>query len=141
VDGCVLPVSSPTVESFSNTGTGIHGNGSMSPQRLKSGEYSEEWYRLEIIKAYKSVGCTVVNFSQSRRTHQTPGIPDLKVYHCKTGKTWWHEVKRPGGRQSVHQRAFQAMCEACGEAYYLGELDAAKEALIEQGIALEKKQA
>lgn len=37
--------------------------------------------------------------------------------------------KRPGGKQSEHQRAFQAMVEACGEAYVLGGVDALLEYL------------
>ena len=84
---------------------------------------------------YASAGCEVVRFSQARATQQTPGIPDRKVYHRPSGCTFWFEVKAQGGQQSKHQRAFQAMAEACGETYVLGGLEAAEAQLIAMGLA------
>ena len=100
--------------------------------RLKTGERSEESYRLEIKAAYEAIGCVVVNFSQARRSRQTPGIPDLKVYNGE--HTWWHEVKRPGQTQSPVQKQFQAMAEAAGELYVCGDYDAMAWALRYYGL-------
>lgn len=89
-----------------------------------------------------SLGFTVIRFSQARATMQTPGIPDRRYYRPPREKTsrqnalgptnatadipregglslWW-EAKREGGKQSPFQRAFQELCEACGETYLVG---------------------
>ena len=84
------------------------------------------------IQLYEKVGCLVLKFSQPRKTMQSYGIPDLKVYNLRHGKTWWHEVKRPKGKLSDHQKKVREMAIACGEAHYVGGLDAAKDALAEQ---------
>jgi len=102
-------------------------------QRLKSGELSEESWRQKLKHDYELIGCTVVNFSQSRASRQTPGIPDLKVY--KGEHTWWHEVKRPGQTQSPAQKQFQEMAEAAGELYVCGDYDAMAWALKYYDIA------
>jgi len=81
------------------------------------------------------MGCSVVSFSQPRKTMQTPGIPDLKIYF--KDHTWWHEVKTEGGRQSADQKAFQAVAEAAGERYVLGGVEAAVQILRELEIKVE----
>ena len=80
---------------------------------------------------YRVCGVRVISFVQTRKTMQTPGIPDLKLYHEKSGLTWWHEVKRPKGKQSRAQKEFQELAEACGEEYLIGGYDAAIDKLRE----------
>jgi hypothetical protein len=46
------------------------------------------------------------------------GFPDLIVL-WPDRPTWWIEAKSATGRQSDHQRQFQAWCEAAGEIYIL----------------------
>ena len=65
----------------------------------------------------------VVRFSQPRHTMQSAGIPDRKYYNVARGLTLWFECKKPGGTQSLAQKQFQQMCEACGETYVLGGVD------------------
>lgn len=97
-----------------------------------------------IRKLYRTAGCVVVSFSQPRRTKQTPGIPDLRIYDTKTGTAWWHEVKRQQGpgwtyvqtKQSDAQRLFQARAEACGEEYLIGARDVAYRKLRDLGRIL-----
>ena len=84
------------------------------------------------IKLYEQLGCEVMKFSMPRKTMQTFGIPDLKVYYRPKKKTWWHEVKGPNGKLSTHQEFIRTLTTACGEAHYVGGLDAAKQALEEQ---------
>ena len=45
------------------------------------------------------------------------GLPDLQA--VKDGKTVYIEVKRPGGRQSEHQKRFQRDIEKHGGQYIL----------------------
>lgn len=85
--------------------------------------------------AYERLGCFVANFSQGRKTRQTPGIPDLYVFppgrpdqvraaavgHAQLALApWWHETKRPGEKQSLEQVEWQRRCENRGVAYVLG---------------------
>lgn len=102
----------------------------------------------ERVKAvYRAVGCVVASFSQGWRpggkrhatTRQTKGIPDLYVFPpvryrepfdgCRVPVTplapFWHETKRPGGKQSPEQLAWQRECEARGVGYVLGGVDEA----------------
>lgn len=88
----------------------------------------------DVVRAYEAVGCRVVSFSQGRRTRQTVGIPDLKIYCARLRLTWWMEVKAGDGKQRSAQRAFQAMVETCGETYVLGGLDAALVQLRRLGL-------
>jgi hypothetical protein len=47
------------------------------------------------------------------------GFPDLIVLWPAPRPAWWVEVKSAVGKQSEHQRQFQAWCEAAGEVYIL----------------------
>lgn len=47
------------------------------------------------------------------------GFPDLIVLWPAPRPTWWVEAKSAEGKQSDHQRQFQAWCEAAGEIYIL----------------------
>ena len=75
----------------------------------------------------QKAGFTVIRFSQARKTKQTPGIPDRRYYRRPRANSsalivWW-EAKSSSGKQSAHQKAFQAMAESCGEAYVCGTDD------------------
>jgi hypothetical protein len=50
---------------------------------------------------------------------QTPGVPDLIVFHPTRG-LFFVECKRPGGRQSNAQCEFQLYCAAARIPYILG---------------------
>ena len=84
------------------------------------------------INLYEKVGCTVLKFSQPRKTMQSYGIPDLKVYNTRLGKTWWHEVKKPKGKLSEHQERVRELALLCGEAHYTGGVNAAIDALNDE---------
>jgi hypothetical protein len=95
----------------------------------------EKEEELRIDRLYKALCLKVVRFSQPRRTMQTEGIPDRKVYVERKGLTYWHEVKRPvGGKQSEAQKKFQEMAERCGETYVLGGYNAAYDHLVAIGV-------
>ena len=47
------------------------------------------------------------------------GMADLQA--LKDGRSVWIEVKRPGGRQSDYQKAFQSTVEAAGLEYVLAK--------------------
>ena len=90
------------------------------------------------INVYEQFGCEVLKFSQPRKTMQSFGIPDLKVYNVRHGRTWWHEVKRPKGKLSAHQLRVRELAVLCGEAHYTGGVNTAIEALnSECGMRLE----
>ena len=95
----------------------------------------EKGVQYDVKRAYEAVGCFVANFSQARASKQTPGIPDFYVSPpLLRGAPWWHEVKRPKGKQSVQQRAWQQMCEVRHVAYVCGGVQEALEHLREIGV-------
>lgn len=100
-------------------------------QAPEKGDYEACW------QLYRTFGCDVYRFAQARASKQTPGIPDLAVYHMETGEFWWHEVKTERGRQSDGQRVFQYRAQTCGQRYVLGGYEAALETLLELGVAEE----
>ena len=71
---------------------------------------------------------------------QTPGIPDLLIFH-RAGLWWWHEVKRLQGPryktvaygQTGPQKQFQVLVEAAGHTYICGSRDVAIKMLEEIG--------
>ena len=89
----------------------------------------------------KSLGWSVIRFSQPRNTMQTLGIPDRRYYPPDTGDraipiyAFWMEVKREGGKQSPHQAKFQAVCEAAGDNYVLGGVAELVKYLNDAGIS------
>jgi hypothetical protein len=96
-----------------------------------------------VIRLYESVGCYVARTSPGRKggTFQTPGIPDLYVFpplqfvrFDGAGAPFWHETKRPGGKQRPGQVQFQGRCADRGVRYVLGGLEEARRALIEIGL-------
>ena len=91
----------------------------------------------------KSLGWTIVRFSQARATKQTRGIPDRRYYPPKDApaiapEVWplafWFECKKSGGKQSVYQAEFEKMCTSAGDHYVLGGLKELAQYLREQGI-------
>ncbi len=67
-----------------------------------------------------TLGFTVWNLSQPRKTMQTPGWPDrLYTHPIKRLAVFW-EAKRPGGKQRDGQKLFQAEATACGMNYVCG---------------------
>lgn len=94
----------------------------------------EKQEQLDVVRFYETLGCEVLHFSQPRATMQTEGIPDLKVYCPRNGRTWWHEVKALDGVQSKAQRHVQELVERCGEVYLLGGWGVAVEAAKTYGL-------
>src|SRR3990170_3081657 len=75
----------------------------------------EKAVQREVVKLYQTFGLEVVSFSHPWATMQTEGIADLRIYCRRKSLSWWHETKRPGGKQSADQVRFQELVEACGE--------------------------
>lgn len=90
-----------------------------------------------LMYVYKSVGCSIYSTQQTRPSRQALGLPDLYVVHPRLGG-WWHEAKRPGGRQSTVQRAFQLTVETAGIGYVLGGVDEALLYLEKRGLIMDK---
>lgn len=91
-------------------------------------------------KLMNMLGWSVVRFSQPRNSMQTPGIPDRRYYpplqiRGSGYRGFWMEVKRQGGKQSLHQMAFERMCENAGEDYVLGGVDELLAYLNRKGIS------
>lgn len=84
-------------------------------------------------RVYASFGCSVDSTQQYRPSRQAVGIPDFYVMRAGLGG-WWHEVKRPGGKQSAGQVDFQRRCEAAGVPYVLGGVDEAFAYLRTRGL-------
>ena len=67
-------------------------------------------------------GCAVYWMSQARETQQTPGVPDLMVFHPLRGFAFV-EVKAEHGRLSRAQREFQHLCGEAGIEYIVGGVE------------------
>jgi len=61
------------------------------------------------------LGLSVYDLSQPRHTMQTRGLPDLIA--IGRGLILFIEVKRPGGKQTIHQQDFGLQVEANGGTY------------------------
>ncbi len=71
-----------------------------------------------IVDYLRATGWFVVrNVTYSQTVYATKGIPDLVA--VKKGRTVWIECKRPGGKQSDNQCAFQCCLVAAGGQYIL----------------------
>lgn len=93
-------------------------------------------------KLMQMLGWSIVRFSQPRNSMQTRGIPDRRYYPPKIAAygeaefyAFWMEVKRAGGKQSAHQKAFQEMCKYASEDYVLGGVDELLQYLNSKGIS------
>jgi hypothetical protein len=90
-----------------------------------------------------ALGFTAIRFSQPRKTMQTRGIPDRRYYaprfkypELRRQLSVWWEAKREGGKQSEHQRRFQALVESCGEEYVCGPFSALEMWCRSKGLIL-----
>lgn len=104
------------------------------PRKLKTPIPLEKNVQRAVVDLYRRVGCWVEIRSQGYRaeaggTRQTKGIPDLMVWPNNTvwivsrpdePRPWFHEVKRPGGKQTEEQAAYQWRCKQFGIGYVLG---------------------
>lgn len=82
----------------------------------------------------RALGFDVVKLSQKRRSKVHEGLPDRRYYHVRRRLFCWWEAKAAWGRQSPAQRDFQWLCDATGDPYVLGGLDALKDWLVAAGV-------
>ncbi len=68
------------------------------------------------VKDYLSIR-GIFNFPLVQGMGAYKGVPD-RVLHYK-GQVVYLEIKRPGGKQSEYQKAFEAQCLADGISYWL----------------------
>ena len=98
-----------------------------------SPELSERAIQARVRRLYLDTGCEVYSTSSVNRSRIAKGFPDFWV--MRTGKGgWFHELKKPGGKQSPAQVAFQHSCERAGVTYLCGGLDVAVEHLRQIGL-------
>ena len=79
------------------------------------------------------IGCQVYSLSQTRRSHVSAGLPDMYALHARLGG-FWIEGKRPGGKQSPAQVAFQHACAAAGVDYLCGGMPEVLDYLERRGL-------
>ena len=73
-------------------------------------------------KLLGTLGFFVSDFSQPRRTMQTPGVPDLHCMHRTMPWTFWVECKAEGGgRLSQDQTLWHDTARLAGETVYVVE--------------------
>ena len=64
--------------------------------------------------------------------HTSRGFPDRTVFH-PWGKTFFIEVKRPGGKVSIHQKQWNDALKADGfEVFVIDNLERAKQIIDER---------
>jgi hypothetical protein len=99
----------------------------------------EREIQADVIELYTRLGCIVKPTSGGRRrgTRNAPGLPDLYVFPPLRRRPsgladliaprtpFWHETKRPGGKQSPAQREWQIECAYRGVGYVVGGTEAA----------------
>jgi hypothetical protein len=83
-----------------------------------------------VIYFFRALGFTVYVVDQGSKdkgSRRTPGVPDLWVFDMKlTGKAFWWECKRRGGKRSPAQVAFGEECTKTNQLYGWGDLSAAR---------------
>ena len=77
------------------------------------------------VKYYRAHGCVVYETSQKRAAKVSPGIPDLIVFHPRSGLHWYHEVKTPSGELRPDQKDFREQCLLTKTTHIVGGLAAA----------------
>lgn len=88
----------------------------------------------KVCQLYEAAGAVVYNLSQARASKQSPGLPDLWVFHEPRELSFWHEVKRPAGSRTDAQERFLALCAATATRYVCGGVEAAKDMLRRLGL-------
>lgn len=106
----------------------------MPPADALSEDALEDEHVAAGVKIMLALGFEHVSYSQKKRAKVTPGIPDHRFYHRARRLFVWWESKASWGRQSPAQRNYQEMCDACGDPYVLGGVDAIRQWLIETGV-------
>ena len=86
---------------------------------------TEKTTQADVKALYWKTGCRIWDLSQPRATKQTAGLPDLYVVHGRKGSAWWHESKKPGGKQSPAQIEFEELCILSAIPYVIGGVAAA----------------
>jgi hypothetical protein len=100
----------------------------------------EKAEQASIVKLYWAFGCAVYDFSQPRATMQTPGIPDLFVFHEESRRSWWHEVKAGAHGLTEPQEEFRRLCMVThGSDHVWGGYEEALDHLLLLKIATEEE--
>ncbi|HEV8448564.1 MAG TPA: hypothetical protein VGQ44_17160 [Gemmatimonadaceae bacterium] len=81
-------------------------------------------------------GFRVISFSQPRATKQTAGISDRLYINAKRRLAVFWEAKTSTGKQSPHQRDFQALVESVDWTYVVGTDAVLGAYLNEQGVLI-----
>jgi hypothetical protein len=81
------------------------------------------------------VGFQVYWLSQSRRTNQEPGLPDLLVMHPGLGIEATIEVKAPTGKVSPPQAEFAELRRLCRRVHLVGGMEVVESYLCLEGLA------
>lgn len=74
----------------------------------------------------RAMGFVVVNFSQSRASRITEGVPDRRYRNPRIVFAFWFEAKAPGGKLTREQYQFLKEELACGSVAGCGGLDELK---------------
>lgn len=114
---------------------GLPAAGIETPSEAKMREQLERRHTEEGDRLMRALGFEVVRLEQLRASKIHPGLPDRRYYSRARRLAFWWESKAEWGQQRPDQRAFQEMCDACGDPYVLGKLEALKEWLVGHGVA------
>jgi hypothetical protein len=95
----------------------------------------EKLIQAECRRTYIAYGCMVYNLSQVRASKQSPGLPDMIVFHRRARVGWMHETKTRNGVQSPAQKYFEDCAALAGWQYVIGGVAACEEQLIRIGVA------
>lgn len=98
---------------------------------------SETKVQRDVVQLYRRIGCVVYIVGANLRPQvgQTPGIPDLEVWHRGRRLFWKHESKTPTGEPSIAQREYGELAQWCGVPVVTGGLHEALEFLRERGLS------
>ena len=113
----------------------VHDAGSgVEPDPAQPNDEDTSWQEMQrqCYRVFADAGCEVYWLSQSRRTRQTPGLPDLLVFG-PPGEPFhlaW-ETKAGRGGPSEAQRKFALHCHRTGFPYRIGNARMARRVLHE----------
>lgn len=80
----------------------------------KSGFLRESDVKRRVFALLRTCRCAVYSLSQSRASHQTPGLPDVYVFPGRGKPPFWWEAKAARGRGRPVQLKFKYLCEDSG---------------------------
>jgi VRR-NUC domain-containing protein len=86
---------------------------------MKPPELSERAIQRQIVATLRKLGWTVYVLSRVGTAKGNPGLPDLFIRHTARKRHAWCEVKRPNGKLSAAQQAFQNAATAAGEEFWV----------------------